>query len=417
MSSDKMDFLTAVEAQLQIATDMLGLDEEFYALLRSPRRTLIVSLPVRMDNGALQVFTGYRIQHNHARGPFKGGIRYAPDVSLDEVTALAMLMTWKCAVADVPYGGAKGGVVCQPKRLSMREKERLTRRYTAMISDLIGPYRDVPAPDLATDAQTMAWILDTYSQMKGYMIPEVVTGKPISVGGSEGRSEATARGLTYCVSEAVKLLNLTPKGATVVIQGSGKVGGNAALLLKGLGYTIIGLSDSRGALYNPTGIEPLDVLRHKAETGSLSGYPRAQETSNQELLEMDCDILIPAAVENQLTKHNADRIHTKLVAEGANGPTTPEANEVLTERGIFVIPDILANAGGVIVSYLEWVQNLQREHWSVDEVNERLKTKIVRSFHDVHATAEKHAIDMRNGAHVLAVSRVADAIKALGIWP
>jgi glutamate dehydrogenase (NAD(P)+) len=417
MSSDKMDFLTSVEVQLQIATDMLGLNEEFYTLLRSPRRTLIVSLPVRMDDDTLQVFTGYRIQHNHARGPFKGGIRYAPDVSLGEVTALAMLMTWKCAVADVPYGGAKGGVVCHPKQLSLREKERLTRRYTAMISDLIGPYRDVPAPDIATDAQTMAWILDTYSQMRGYMIPEVVTGKPISVGGSEGRSEATARGLTYCVSEAVKLLNITPKDATVVIQGSGKVGGNAALLLKELGYTIVGLSDSGCALYNPTGIEPLDALRHKAESGSLRGYPHARETTNRELLEMDCDILIPAAVENQLTKHNADRIRAKLVAEGANGPTTPEANEVLTERGIFVIPDILANAGGVIVSYLEWVQNLQRDHWSVDEVNGRLKTKIVRSFHDVHATAEKHEIDMRNGAHILAVSRVADAIKALGIWP
>ncbi len=403
--------------QLDIAAEMLNLEPGICMVLKKPKRSLIVSVPIKRDNGEIEVYTGFRVQHNDARGPYKGGIRYHPDITLEEVTALAMWMTWKCAVVEIPYGGAKGGVKCNPKELSMNELERLTRRYTTMILNIIGPYQDVPAPDVYTDAQTMAWIMDTYSQIKGYMVPEVVTGKPLYLEGSEGREAATARGLVYCVNEAAKYLGMRLKGATVAVQGFGKVGWNAARFLYNQGLKIIGVSDSKGGVYNPDGINPYKLRKHKLETGSVIDFEGCKNITNKELLELECDILIPAAIENQITERNADNINAKMVAEGANGPTTPEASRILTERGIFVIPDILANAGGVTVSYFEWVQNLHREHWSEEEVNRKLKAKMVKGFRDVYNMARKHETDMRTSALMLAVDRVAKALISLGLWP
>ena len=417
MTENTTSLLDSVLNQLDTTAKMVELSPDIHEILRSPKRVLQVACPVKMDNGTVRVFTGYRVQHQDARGPYKGGIRYHPKVGLDEVTALAMLMTWKCAVVDIPYGGAKGGVVCDPDKLTLGEKEKVTRRYTSMISEFIGPYKDVPAPDIATDPQTMAWIMDTYSQMKGYLIPEVVTGKPIDVGGSEGRVEATARGLIFCLNEAMKIRGYKPQGTTVVVQGTGNVGGNAATLLHQMGYRIVALSDSRSAIHNPKGIDPNKALTYKAEKGSFKGYPDAEQTTNEELLTTQCDILVPAAMENQITKTNANRIKARIVIEGANGPTTPEGNTIMESNGILVVPDILANAGGVVVSYLEWIQNLHREHWKAEEVNERLKEKMVKSFYDVIETTKKYDVDMRNAANALAVGRVSSALKLLGIWP
>jgi len=417
MTENTTSLLDSVLNQLDTTAKMVELSPDIHEILRYPKRVLQVACPVKMDNGTVRVFTGYRVQHQDARGPYKGGIRYHPKVGLDEVTALAMLMTWKCAVVDIPYGGAKGGVVCDPDKLTLGEKEKVTRRYTSMISELIGPYKDVPAPDIATDPQTMAWIMDTYSQMKGYLIPEVVTGKPIDVGGSEGRVEATARGLIFCLNEAMKIRGYKPQGTTVVVQGTGNVGGNAATLLHQMGYRIVALSDSRSAIHNPKGIDPNKALTYKAEKGSFKGYPDAEQTTNEELLTTQCDILVPAAMENQITKTNANRIKARIVIEGANGPTTPEGNTIMESNGILVVPDILANAGGVVVSYLEWIQNLHREHWKAEEVNERLKEKMVKSFYDVIETTKKYDVDMRNAANALAVGRVSSALKLLGIWP
>lgn len=410
-------FLNQVISQLEYTFKITKLDSNFLEVLKHPKKTLIVSIPILMDGGKIKVFTGYRVQHLDAKGPYKGGIRYHPDVDLDEITALAMLMTWKCAIADIPYGGAKGGVVCNPDELSIKEVERITRRYTSMIAEFIGPYRDVPAPDVKTNPQIMAWIMDTYSQIRGYLVPEVVTGKPISVGGSEGRKEATGRGVTFCVRKAMKLLSYKEKGATVVVQGCGNVGGNTALLLYNLGYKVIGISDSKCALYNPKGLNIGEVLNHKSKTGSLQNFAKASELTNREMLELECDILIPAAFENQITKINASNIRAKIIAEGANGPTTPKANEVLNRNNIFVIPDILANSGGAIVSYLEWVQNLTREHWSSMKVNSKLEERITNSFDNVYETSKQYKVDMRNAAHILAVNRVVEAISKLGIWP
>ena len=417
MSDKAPNLLDAVLRQLDATAEMIRLSPDIHEILKYPKRVLQVACPVKMDNGTIRVFTGYRVQHQDARGPFKGGIRYHPEVSLDEVIALAMLMTWKCAVVDIPYGGAKGGVVCDPDKLSLGEKERVTRRYASMISELIGPYVDVPAPDIATDPQTMAWIMDTYSQMKGHLIPEVVTGKPIDVGGSEGRVEATARGLTFCLHEAMKLRGYKSEGTTVAIQGLGKVGGNSATLLQEMGYRIVALSDSKSGIHSSKGIDPQSVLKYKAEKGTLKGFPGTEEISNEELLTTECDVLVPAAIENQITRANAGNVKAKIVIEGANGPTTPEANSIMKNNGILVIPDILANAGGVVVSYLEWVQNLHREHWKAEEVNDRLKDRMVRSFYDVLETSKKYGTDMRNGANALAVGRVASALKLLGVWP
>jgi glutamate dehydrogenase (NAD(P)+) len=403
--------------QLRIAAEKLKLEPGIHQMLRHPKRSLIVSITIRMDNGETCTFTGCRVQHWDARGPFKGGIRYHPNVTLDEVTALAMWMTWKCAVADIPYGGAKGGVCCNPKEMTRGELERLTRRYTSLLLDFIGPYRDVPAPDVYTDAQTMAWIMDTYSQFKGYSVPECVTGKPLSVGGSEGRAEATSLGVVICVREAAKHLGMNLKGATVAVQGYGNVGWNAAKIAHDMGCKIVAVSDSVGGIYCSEGLNPRYIYEHKSKTGSVVNYKGCKNITNEEVLETNCDILIPAALENQITKANADKIKAKIVVEGANGPTTPEADKVLHEKGTTLVPDILANSGGVTASYFEWVQNLTREHWTLEEVNRKLENKMVKAFNDVHKVAKQEESDMRTAALMLGVGRVSDAIKTLGLWP
>ncbi|UCH02515.1 MAG: Glu/Leu/Phe/Val dehydrogenase [Candidatus Bathyarchaeota archaeon] len=403
--------------QLEIASEALNLDQGTTEILRHPKRILSVSIPIKMDNGDIKVYPGYRVQHHDSRGPYKGGIRYSPDVNLDEVKALAMWMTWKCAVIDIPYGGAKGGVRCNPKEMSLSELERMTRRYVSMIFPLIGPLIDIPAPDMYTDSQTMAWILDTYSQIRGYKVPGVVTGKPLHLGGSEGREEATSLGTVFCINEAIKDLGLKAKGATVAVQGYGKVGWNAAKLLHEIGYKIIGVSDSKGGIYNPNGINPLKVYEYKNKMGSVIGYEGCKTVTNQELLEVECDALVPAALENQITENNADNVKAKIIAEGANGPTTPKADQILTEKGIFTIPDILANSGGVTVSYFEWVQNLNRDHWTKEDVNQRLKDKMIKAYREVYRMSKKHQTNLRTAALVLAVSRVAESFKTLGLWP
>jgi glutamate dehydrogenase/leucine dehydrogenase len=407
----------SVLQQLEMTAERLKLDPGIHEILKQPKRSLIVSVPIKMDNGQVKVYTGYRVQHSDVRGPYKGGIRYHPDVTLDEVKALAMLMTWKCACLSIPYGGAKGGVVCNPKVMSMGELERLTRRYTSMITDIIGPYRDVPAPDVYTDAQIMSWIMDTYSQMKGYLVPEVVTGKPISLGGSEGRIEATSRGVLICTREAIGKMGMKMKGATVAIQGSGNVGGNAAFLLAKEGCKVIALSDSKGGVMNKDGIDVMHALQYKELTHFLAGMEGCDDITNEELLELECDVLIPAAIENQITKENASKVKAKIVMEAANGPTTPDADAILNYNKILVVPDILANAGGVTVSYLEWVQNLHREHWSAEEVNTKLEQKMVSAFHDVYNLSMKEPTDMRTAALMLSVGRVAESLKMLGLWP
>ena len=417
MIEAKADALNSAIRQLDIVAEILNLESAIYEILRYPKRSIKVSVPVKMDNCDTKVFMGFRVQHNDGRGPYKGGIRYHPGVNLQEVTALAMWMTWKCAIVGIPYGGAKGGICCDPHKLSLNELERLTRRYTSMILHDIGPYKDVPAPDVGTDSQIMAWIMDTYSQIKGYMVPEVVTGKPIHLEGSEGREEATSRGVVYCILEAAKKLDLKLRGVDVVIQGFGKVGWNAAKLLHMQGLKIVAVSDSRGGIFNGKGLNPVKVFEHKMKIGSVVGFDGARELTNQELLELDCDILVPAAIENQLTETNAENIRAKMVAEGANGPTTPEASEILNEKGVFFIPDILANAGGVTVSYFEWVQNLHREHWSIEEVNGKLKYRMTKAFREISETAKKHEIDMRTAALVFAIGKVAEAEKLRGLWP
>ncbi|MGB8779139.1 MAG: Glu/Leu/Phe/Val dehydrogenase [Candidatus Bathyarchaeia archaeon] len=403
--------------QLKIAAEKLDLDPGLHCMLARPKRSLIVSITVKMDDGNVNVFTGCRVQHWDARGPFKGGIRYHPNVTFDEVTALAIWMTWKCAVVDIPYGGAKGGVCCNPKKMSKGELERLTRRFTTLLFDFIGPYRDVPAPDVYTDAQTMAWIMDTYSQIRGYSVPECVTGKPISVGGSEGRAEATSLGVVVCAREAAKQLGLKLRGSTVAVQGFGNVGWNAAKIAYDLGSKVVAVSDSIGGIYSARGLNPYDVYKHKSKTGSVINYKGSQNITNEDVLEARCDILIPAALENQIKKTNADKIKARIVVEGANGPTTPEADRALHEKGIVLIPDILANSGGVATSYFEWVQNLTREHWTLEDVNRKLEGKMIKAFNDVHKMAKEEESDMRTGALMLGVGRVAEAIKTLGLWP
>lgn len=414
---EKINPFDAVRKQLDIVEEKLGLDPSIIERLKHPRRVIIVSVPVKMDDGSVKVFTGYRVQYDMSRGPYKGGIRYHPDVDLDEVKALAAWMAWKCAVLDIPYGGAKGGVACNPKEMSRGELERMTRRYTAMLFDDIGPYKDVPAPDVYTDAQTMAWIMDTYSQFKGHLVPEVVTGKPVDVGGSEGREEATGRGVAICTREAVKHLGMNMSGKTVVVQGFGNVGRTAAKILRQMGCKIIAVSDSKGGIYNPGGLDLENVIEHKKKTGQVCGLEGYKDITNKELLELECDILVPAALESQITEANAPRIKAKIIVEGANGPSTPEAREILRKRGVFVVPDILANAGGVTVSYYEWVQNLHREHWSEGEVNRKLEEKMVNAFQDVVAVSKKYETDMATAAYILAITRIVDASKLLGLFP
>jgi glutamate dehydrogenase/leucine dehydrogenase len=403
--------------QLRLAAEELKLEPGVHEMLKVPKRSLTVSVAIRMDSGDVGVFSGCRVQHMDSRGPFKGGIRYHPNVNLDEVTALSMWMTWKCAVVDIPYGGAKGGVCCNPKEMSKGELERLTRRYTSMIFDIIGPYRDVPAPDVYTDAQTMAWIMDTYSQMKGYSVPECVTGKPISIGGSEGRAEATSLGVDICAREAAKKVNMRLKGSSVSVQGYGNVGWNAAKIAYDWGAKIVAVSDSAGGILCKEGLNPYKVYEHKQKTGSVLDFKGAENVTNEEVLEAKCDILIPAALENSITKDNADKIKARVVSEGANGPTTPDADRILCEKDVMLVPDILANAGGVTASYYEWVQNLEREHWPLEEVNGKLEAKMCKAFNDVYIMAKKKKCAMRTSALMLGVGRVAEAIKTLGLWP
>ena len=405
------------QQQFDRAADKLDLDPGLRRVLRQPRRELTVHFPVKMDDGSVQVFTGYRVQHNLGRGPAKGGIRYHQDVTLDEVKALAMWMTWKCAVVGIPYGGGKGGVVVDPKKLSRKELEGLTRRYATEISILIGPERDIPAPDVNTNAQTMAWIMDTYSMHVGYTVPAIVTGKPIALGGSQGRNEATARGAVYCIEEAAPHLGLDLAKATVVVQGYGNAGSIAARLMAEVGSKIIAVSDSTGGIVDPNGLDPLKVLAWKQEHGTVQGYPGARDITNAELLETPCDILIPAALENQITARNAGRIEARIVAEAANGPTTPEADAELYRRGVFVIPDILCNAGGVTVSYFEWVQDLNRDFWNEAVVNAKLREIMVKAFRDTLATSLREEVDMRLAAYMLAVGRVASATSTRGLYP
>ncbi len=414
--SDEKNPFEAMSERFDRAAQLLGLEADLYAVMRVPSRELKVYIPVRMDTGHIEVFEGYRVQHNFARGPAKGGIRYAPDVTLDEVKALSAWMTWKCAVVNVPFGGAKGGIICNPHQMSIGELERLTRRYTAELIDFIGPDKDVPAPDMNTNEQTMAWIMDTYSMHKGYTVNAVVTGKPIALGGSLGRREATGRGVLFCVNEAIKKFKLTPEKTSVVVQGSGNVGGIGAQLMHEVGYKVMAISDVGGGIYNSNGLDIPQVLSYLQMNKTLEGFKEAEQVSNNELLEIECDVLAPCATENQITSENADRIKCKILAEGANGPTTPKADKILHDKGIFVIPDILANAGGVTVSYFEWVQDRMGYFWREDEVNQRLEEKMVASFIELSNLAELHGVDTRTAAYMLAIDRVAFDTKMRGIY-
>ncbi|MGC1660062.1 MAG: Glu/Leu/Phe/Val dehydrogenase [Candidatus Acidiferrales bacterium] len=405
------------QIQFDIAAEHLKLDPGLRQILRTPKRILEVSVPTKMDNGQIKVFTGYRVQHNMARGPAQGGIRYHPGVTLDEVKALAAWMTWKTATVNIPFGGGKGGVICDPKRMTKSELERMTRRYASEILPIIGPEQDIPAPDVYTDPQTMAWIMDTYSMTKGYSSLGVVTGKPVSIGGSEGRQEATARGCLVAVEEACKIKKMSIRGSSVAIQGFGNAGSMAAKLFADKKARIVAISDSRGGVFNSRGIDPLKAMRYKERSGTVVGMPGTSRISNDDLLTMKCDILIPAALENVITLNNADQIKARIVAEAANGPTTPHADEVLARKGITLLPDILASAGGVTVSYFEWVQGLPSFFWSSSEVLAKLEAIIRRAFMEVHETARRNRTHLRTGAYILAVGRVADATLVRGLFP
>jgi glutamate dehydrogenase (NAD(P)+) len=404
-------------AQLDGVAARLGLDDEVHERLRYPRRALVVSVPIRRDDGRADVFVGFRVHHNTILGPTKGGLRYAPDVTLGEVTALAMLMSWKCALMGLPYGGAKGGVRCDPRGLSRKELENLTRRYTAEIMLLIGPDMDIPAPDLGTDEQVMAWMMDTYSMTQGRTVPGVVTGKPLIVGGSAGRREATGRGIVYALYQAARVLGQELRGRRVVVQGFGNVGMVAARLLWREEALVIGVSDLRGGIYNPSGLDVRQLEAHVAESGSVVGFPDTEPVTNRELLELPCDILLPAAVGGQIRDDNADRIKASIVAEGANGPTTPEADAILKDRGVTVIPDILANAGGVVVSYFEWVQGLQYYFWRESEITTRLQEVMTRAFNRVWGVAGKEGTDLRTAALMEGIRRVAEGYRVRGLYP
>jgi glutamate dehydrogenase (NAD(P)+) len=404
--------------QFDEAARRLNIDPQALELIKLPRRSVIVQLPVQMDDGTFKMFTGYRVQHSIMRGPGKGGIRFHPDVTLDEVQALAAWMTWKCAVVGIPFGGAKGGVICNPEKMSKAELERLTRRYTADLMDEIGPEKDVPAPDVNTDSQTMAWIMDTFSMHARHTVTSVVTGKPIELGGSRGRREATGRGVLFCIREAAKHLKLNLNGATVAVQGFGNVGSVSADLLAKDGAKIIAATDVHGGVYNPAGLDLPKLLEHirKSSNKSVAGFPGSKPINNEELLTLPCDILIPAALENQITAENARLLRCKILAEGANGPTTPEADKILDKNGVFIIPDILCNAGGVTVSYFEWVQDRMGFFWEEDEVNNRLERIMRRSFADVLKLAVEHKVNMRIAAFMLAIKRVWDAMVLRGVY-
>jgi glutamate dehydrogenase (NAD(P)+) len=406
----------AQAARFDEAAKRLNLDAGIWKVLRYPSREIIVHIPVAMDDGSIEVFTGYRVQHSISRGPCKGGIRYGPDVSLDEVRALASWMTWKCAVVNIPFGGAKGGVICEPKNMSEGELERMTRRYTAALIEFIGPEKDVPAPDMGTNEQTMAWIMDTYSMHLGQTMTSVVTGKPVSLGGSRGRREATGRGISVVTDQAIKHLGMVPSETSVIVQGFGNVGSNAAKILWDKGYKVIGIGEYDGALYNPKGIEISELLEHKARTGTIHKFAGAEAFDQDAILTQKCDVLIPAATENVITSHNAAHIQCRILCEGANGPTTTLADDILAKKGVFVIPDILANAGGVTTSYFEWVQDRMGYFWTEDEVNQRLERIMIDSFNDVLQYAIAHGVNNRIAAYMLAIDRVAHTTKQRGIY-
>ena len=406
----------AQRARFDFAAKKLNLDPGIMKLLRYPSREVIVHIPVMMDNGTIEVFTGYRVQHSIARGPGKGGIRYAPDVSLDEVRALASWMTWKCAVVNIPFGGAKGGVICDPRKLSQSELEKITRRYTAELIEFIGPEKDVPAPDVGTNEQTMAWIMDTFSMHSRQTVTSVVTGKPVNIGGSRGRLEATGRGVSVMCDEALKYLGMPVEGCRVIVQGFGNVGSNSAKHLAEKGYTVVGVAEYDGGLYNAEGIDIEALIRHRKEAGTINGFAGAKAAEPHALLTAECEILIPAATENVITSQNADRLRCRILCEGANGPTTPVADEILAAKGLFVIPDILANAGGVTTSYFEWVQDRMGYFWTEAEVNQRLDTIMIESFSDVMSYARSHGVNNRIAAYMLAIDRVAYTIKQRGIY-
>ncbi len=417
MVQENLNPFDIIQRQLDAAAEKLGLDNGMRQVLRTPKRQLTVSVPTLMDDGSVRVFEGYRVHHNVARGPAQGGIRYHPKVTLDEVKALAALMTWKCATVNIPCGGAMGGVLCDTKKMSRSEIERMTRRYASEISLIMGPDRDIPAPDMYTDAQTMSWLMDTYSMTLDRSAPGVVTGKPLELGGSAGRNEAIARGALFCIREACQVVRRPLRGATVAVQGFGNAGGGAARLLHQDGARIVAVSDSRGGIYASRGLDLARVVEHKEQTGSVVGFKGAERITNEELLEAKCDVLVPAALESQITLKNASRVRARIVAEAANGPTTPGADRLLADKGVFVIPDILCNAGGVTVSYFEWTQNLQGFLWDEAEVNQRLERFMKRAFQAVHEAAKRQRGDLRAGAYVLAVARVAQAIRMRGLFP
>ena len=410
--------LEMARQQLAVAAKYLDLDEGLHQVLAHPIRQLVVHFPVVLDNGQVQVFEGYRVQHNSGRGPTKGGIRFHPDVDLDETTALAMWMTWKCAVVNIPYGGAKGGVKVDVKQLSKRELEKLTRRFTSDIGIIVGERSDIPAPDIGTNAQVMAWIMDTISMQKGYTVPGAVTGKPIELGGSEGRVEATGRGVVVSAGEACKAMNMNLNGAKIVVQGFGNVGSVAAELAEAEGATIVAVSDAHGGIYNPNGLPVKELARkYSGREGGIREYKDAEKITNAELLELPCDILMPSAISAQIDGGNADKIKARLIVEGANGPCTPEADHILSDKGVMIVPDVLANAGGVVVSYFEWVQDLQNFFWAEDEVNQKLTRIMKHSFAAVETTMHAHKTDMRTAAYIIGVKRVADATIRRGIFP
>jgi glutamate dehydrogenase (NAD(P)+) len=403
--------------QLDDVATLIDVHPDVLAKLRKPKRTLTVSVPTRMDDGRLEVFTGIRVQHNMDRGPCKGGIRYHPSVSLDEVTALAMWMTWKCAVVNIPYGGGKGGVICEPLDMSDRELENLTRRFVSELVEIIGPEQDIPAPDVNTNERIMGWLMDTYSMQKGYSVPAVVTGKPIAIGGSLGRAKATGRGIVFVAREALETQGMPVKGARVVVQGFGNVGGSFAELIEEMGAKVIAVADVTGGMVNENGLPIAEMSAYAKKNRFIEGFDGGEKISNEELLSLECDLLVPAALENVLTAENANDNNARVIVEGANGPTTPEADRILIDRGIYVVPDILANAGGVTVSYFEWCQGLQMLFWTEEEVNQRLEDIMVRAYHEVHKLGCDLKTDMRNAAMALAVNRVAEAIMARGIYP
>ncbi|HET6266825.1 MAG TPA: Glu/Leu/Phe/Val dehydrogenase [Acidobacteriota bacterium] len=417
MVQENLNPFFIAQQQFDTAAEFLKLPKDVAEVLKRPKRQLIVSIPIKMDDGSIHVFEGYRVQHNIARGPAKGGIRYHPNVTLDEVKALASWMTWKCATVNIPYGGGKGGVVCDPKQMSEGELERMTRRYASEILMIIGPDRDIPAPDVYTDAQTMAWIMDTYSMTKGYSSLGVVTGKPVALGGSLGRHEATARGCFFVTQEAARVIGLNLNQSTAAIQGFGNAGSLLAKFYHEAGVKVIAVSDTGGGIYNSNGLNIPQVFAHKEKTGHVIGFPEADTISNEKLLELKCDILGPCALENVLTAANAARVQAKIIAEAANGPTTPGADKILFGNGIVVLPDILANAGGVTVSYFEWVQDLQGFFWDEDNVNQHLQRIMTSSFKDVHKTSQKFKVDLRTAAYILAIDRVASATKVRGLFP